>query len=236
MVSAQIKPSDCRKANRGIHKTIPLMTPPSPQLPRLYLVSSGYNSVDSYTQLEKQVACFSSSCPCIVQIREKMLDAKTLFDLSCSIAQSIISAGSMVIINERVDIALAAALNGVHFPENSCPPERFREMTRGKILGQSTHSIKTACLSQQAGVDYILFGPVFDTPSKRSFGPPQGLLNLAAVCEATSLPVFAIGGVTPQNASSCLDAGAYGVAALSLFLDTTRLVTTLDKFHRLLYS
>ena len=212
------------------------MTPPSPQLPRLYLVSSGFNSRDSYTQLENQVTCFSSSCPCIVQIREKMLDAKPLFELSCSIAPAIIAAGSMVVINERVDIALAAALNGVHFPENSSPPERFRAMTKGKILGQSTHSLKTARISQQAGVDYILFGPVFDTPSKRGFGPPQGLLNLAAVCEATSLPVYAIGGVTPENASLCLDSGAYGVAALSLFMDTTRLVNTLDKFHRLLYS
>jgi thiamine-phosphate pyrophosphorylase len=89
--------------------------------------------------------------------------------------------------------------------------------------------------AEQSGADYLLFGPVFDTPSKRKYGPPQGLKKLGELCRASSLPIFALGGVTPHNAALCMDAGAYGTAGLSIFRDRVLLPDILEQFHRILY-
>jgi thiamine-phosphate pyrophosphorylase len=86
-------------------------------------------------------------------------------------------------------------------------------------VGVSCHSLEAATAAAEGGAHYVFFGPVFATPSKASFGVPQGLLRLAEVCRAVSLPVVAIGGVTLDNAASCLSVGAAGIAAIRLFQD-----------------
>jgi thiamine-phosphate pyrophosphorylase len=91
-------------------------------------------------------------------------------------------------------------------------------------VGASCHSLEAAEQAAADGADYLFFGPVFATPSKQAFGPPQGLLRLERVCRAVSLPVLAIGGITPQNAGACLHAGAAGVAAIRLFQQAPELV------------
>jgi thiamine-phosphate pyrophosphorylase len=87
------------------------------------------------------------------------------------------------------------------------------------LVGVSTHSLEAVVAAEKAGADYVIFGPVYPTPSKARYGPPQGIDRLTEVCRSASLPLLAIGGITLENAHACLEAGAAGVAAIRLFQD-----------------
>ncbi len=126
--------------------------------------------------------------------------------------------------NDRLDVALAANAAGIHLGEKSLPLEAVAKWRRSSgrtdfQIGVSCHSLDAARAAERGGADYIFFGPVFATPSKAAFGPPQGLERLREVCAAVEIPVLAIGGVNFENARACLDAGAAGVAAIRLFQD-----------------
>ena len=139
-------------------------------------------------------------------------------------------------INERVDVALAASFDGVHLPESACMPDKLRPFAPKLRFGCSVHSLQSLNFAEKSGADYLFFSPVFETPSKLKYGAPQGLEKLGEICRSTSLPVFALGGITPQNASFCMAAGAYGIAALSIFQDIERFVDTLEQFHQIVSS
>jgi thiamine-phosphate pyrophosphorylase len=133
------------------------------------------------------------------------------------------------LLNDRLDVALVEGADGVHLGENSLRPEEVRQLLREHagsqhlknnfLVGVSCHSLESSQQAAAAQADYIFFGPVFATPSKASFGPPQGPDRLAEVCRSVSIPVLAIGGITTENAPSCLQAGAAGIAAIRLFQD-----------------
>jgi thiamine-phosphate pyrophosphorylase len=162
-----------------------------------------------------------------IQIREKDLKARELL----AIARSAVAmagdnrraADTRVLINDRLDVALAAGAAGVHLGHESVPARDVVRWCRGGnaparfLVGVSCHNIEEAREAENAGAGYIFFGPVYDTPSKRPFGPPQGLGKLTEVCRAVRLPVIAIGGVNEGNAEECLRAGAAGFAAIRLF-------------------
>jgi thiamine-phosphate pyrophosphorylase len=170
-----------------------------------------------------------------VQIREKDLQTRELLELSRQVvAESIVGsvmdearAEVLVVVNDRVDIALASSAGGVHLGRESVPAgDVVRWCREGNApaeftIGVSCHTIKEAREAEQAGATYAFFGPVFDTPSKRAFGPPQGVAGLGEVCRSVRIPVLAIGGVNAENAAECLRAGAKGVAAIRLFQETT---------------
>ena len=200
-------------------------------LPRLCLISSGEGHADNGTLLLKQLTLLPRSLACMVQIREKKLNAKELLTLAIKARKIGLPEGTLLLINERVDLALAAELDGVHLPENACSATMLRTIAPKLIYGCSIHSHSALLLAEEAGADYLLFGPVFDTPSKRIYGPPQGLEKLGELCQATSLPVFALGGITPKNAPLCMAKGAYGIAALSLFHDTARFAETIVELY-----
>jgi thiamine-phosphate pyrophosphorylase len=109
--------------------------------------------------------------------------------------------------------------------EHSLPPEQTKRLVsqcrprENFIVGVSAHSLEGAIQAEQAGADYVIFGPVYSTPSKASFGQPQGVQRLQEVCKRLTIPVLAIGGITLQNVGDCLTAGAAGVAAIRLFQD-----------------
>lgn len=130
-----------------------------------------------------------------------------------------------VLVNDHLDVALATRAGGVHLGEKGFPPQEARWLVRALhrekdfLIGVSCHSLEAAKKAEQAGADYIFFGPVFATPSKAAFGAPQGLERLAEVRRAVSIPVLAIGGVTRENCAACLSAGASGIAAIRLFQD-----------------
>ena len=134
------------------------------------------------------------------------------------------AASARVFVNDRLDVALAAAAAGVHLGEKSLPLEAAIEWRRSTgrsdfLIGVSCHSLESARAAGRGGADYIFFGPVFATPSKAAFGAPQGIERLREICAAVEIPVLAIGGVNLENARACLAAGAAGVAAIRLFQD-----------------
>jgi thiamine-phosphate pyrophosphorylase len=153
-----------------------------------------------------------------LQIREKDLSARDLFDLAQRVRALPNPAATKVLINTRVDVALAAGAAGAHLPSGSPPPRYWRAITPPDFLiGVSCHTLDEARAAEQDGADYIFFGPVFTPRSKPEDLPPRGLDRLAEAARAVTIPVLALGGITGENASQCASAGAAGVAAISLF-------------------
>ncbi len=147
----------------------------------------------------------------MIQIREKDLAARNLFDLVCRVRDMAAGSKTRVLVNDRLDIALAAGVDGVHLPSNGLPAERVRPLV--KLLGISTHTLDEAIHAERAGADFVVFGPVFDTPGKR----PVGLQPLRTVASQLKIPVLAIGGVNEENSKEILDTGAAGIAGIRLF-------------------
>lgn len=203
----------------------------NPPLPRIYIISSGEEGDDKGKRLLNQLARLPRSLPCMVQIREKKLSAKELLTLALKAREIELPEGTLLLMNERLDLALTADLDGVHLPENACSAKVLRPLAPKLIYGCSVHSLSALRIAEESGADYLLFGPVFDTPSKRVYGAPQGLEKLGAICQKTSLPVFALGGITPKNATLCMAKGAYGIAALSLFQEKIRLAETIEELY-----
>jgi thiamine-phosphate pyrophosphorylase len=158
-----------------------------------------------------------------IQIREKDLDARSLYALVREVTPDCLSQ-QRIIVNDRLDVALAAGAHGVHLGEESlqvADARRFLERTPvdGFLFGVSAHSVKSVEQAEADGANYVIFGPVFATPSKLAYGLPHGLQQLAAACRSVSIPVLAIGGITVENAPQCAEAGAAGIAAIRLFQD-----------------
>jgi len=158
-----------------------------------------------------------------IQIREKDLHARSLYALVREVMPGCLSK-PCISVNDRLDVALAAGAHGVHLGEESlqvADARRFLERTPvdGFLFGVSAHSVKSVEQAEADGADYVIFGPVFRTPSKLAYGLPHGLQQLAVACRAVSIPVLAIGGITVENALQCAEAGAAGVAAIRLFQD-----------------
>jgi thiamine-phosphate pyrophosphorylase len=171
-----------------------------------------------------------------IQLREKDLSGKQSAALSreallrvsqqASRAQTV----TRILVNDRLDVALAEQAGGVHLGESSLPVQETRRLLLESpaakslphdfLVGVSCHSLQSAQSAASAGADYIFFGPVFAAPSKAAYGEPQGLRQLAEVCHSVPIPVLAIGGITLENAAQCLSAGASGIAAIRLFQDS----------------
>lgn len=171
-----------------------------------------------------------------IHLREKDLDARDLARLTrATIARfaplnpdtaKTSPLAPHIFVNDRLDVAIAERAGGVHLGENSLrasdAKRLLRNLTTGShraefLVGVSCHSLSSAVAAAAAGADYIFFGPIFPTPSKRMYGPAQGLQTLAEVCHALSIPVLAIGGVNAKNTAQCLETGASGIAAIRLF-------------------
>jgi thiamine-phosphate pyrophosphorylase len=180
-----------------------------------------------------------------VQIREKDLNRADLLATAREAVAAASRTSTRIVVNDRLDVATAAGAAGVHLGRASLPvAEVYQWRGAGHadvhfLIGASCHSLEAALAAAHAGADYLFFGPVFATPSKASFGPPQGLERLAEICERVLVPVVAIGGIDWQNAPECLRAGATGIAAIRLFQearDARELQENVAKLKRLANS
>jgi thiamine-phosphate pyrophosphorylase len=158
-----------------------------------------------------------------VQLREKDLAAADLLALGAALRDSTRRQAAKLVVNDRADVALALAADGVQRTHASLPVEVLRRITPpGFLIGASVHSLDEARTVESQGADFIVFGPVYDTPSKRQYGAPQGLTALAAVSAAVRKPIIAVGGITPSRVVPVINAGASGVAVITAILGADR--------------
>ena len=150
-----------------------------------------------------------------VQLREKDLPVREVLALADGLREATLRHGARLLVNDRADIALAARADGVQRTHASLPVSALRGIVpAGFLVGASVHSVAEARDAVAQGAHFVVFGPVYDTPSKRRYGPPQGLAALEATARAVDRPVLAVGGLTPGRVPEVLGAGAAGVAVI----------------------
>jgi len=192
-------------------------------LPIIYPITSGKNI------LELVAAAVAARVP-LFQIREKQLSGRALYELTTRALEITRGTATRLLVNDRSDIASAAGADGVHLTTQSMPASVVRKIYGAEFLiGVSTHSRAEALAARAGGADFVVFGPVFETESKREFGEPQGLQRLQEVTsELRDFPVVAIGGIALDNVEACFAAGASGVAAIRLLNDTERMASIVE--------
>ncbi len=155
----------------------------------------------------------------IVQLRERDLSAKELVTLAREVQVVTAVHKSHLLINDRIDIALALEGVGVHLRSNSLSVSVARQLLGAqRLLGISVHTVEEAIQVESQGADYIVLGPIYETPSKKMFGPPLGIHTLEKACRLVRIPIFGIGGVTAVRAHEMRRAGAFGVAVITAIL------------------
>ena len=151
----------------------------------------------------------------MIQVRAKMLTARELAALVRDVLA--VARGVPVLVNGRADVALACGAQGVHLPSDGLAADVVRSMApAGFLIGVSCHTMEELARAEREGADFALYGPVFATASHPR-ARPLGLEALAAAARAVRIPVYALGGISEENASLCIAAGAAGVAGISLF-------------------
>lgn len=186
-------------------------------LPKLYPITDARHSGLSHAE---QVRRLSAGGATFIQLREKQKDAREFYREAEKALQVARSREVSLIINDRVDIALALSADGVHLGQDDLPPAAARELLGEQaIIGFSTHNVEQAIEAARLPIDYIAIGPIFETKSKEKPDPVVGLEGLRRVREAIGrIPLVAIGGIHEENIPEVLEAGADSVAVISLLL------------------
>ena len=205
--------------------------------PIIYLITSGQTTSKTtpnsheFSAILRLVEAAVASNISLVQLREKSLTARVLYELTSSAVAITRNSSTRLLVNDRFDIAMGAHADGVHLTSRSMSPDVVRSSCGPEFLiGASAHSLSEARLARDRGADLVVFGPVFETESKRAYGAPQGLVKLREVCSALNgFPVIALGGVKVENARECFRSGAAGLAAISLFSDAAKLKSVVDE-------
>jgi thiamine-phosphate pyrophosphorylase len=170
-----------------------------------------------------------------VQLREKDLSGRELFALAEKVKRLCEHYQAGLFINDRIDVALGVDADGVQLGSASMPVEAGRTLLGAKkLIGASTHFLQEAQRAQQLGADFVLFGPVYFTPSKAAYGKPQGLAPLREVVEKISLPVYAIGGIKVENIAEVKETGIRGVALISAIMSASEPLAATQEILRLL--
>jgi thiamine-phosphate pyrophosphorylase len=169
-------------------------------------------------QLRPRIAEAARAGVDLIQIREKDLATRELIEIARGALEAVRPTNTPVVVNDRLDVALAVGAAGVHLSRQSLPAREVRRLAPADFLvGVSCHSPDEAREAEFAGADYVLLGPIFSTPSKLRYGPPLGLEKLREAARQLKIPVIALGGITVERARECRAAGATGIAAIRLF-------------------
>ena len=185
---------------------------------RVYLISDF--SHHQATRVTEQVEKALQGGVRALQLREKHLSSKELLAQALEIKPIIKKYDAKLFINDRADIAEIAGADGVHLTETSVPAAEIKDKFRNLMVGVSTHTKEGALLAEAEGADFITFSPIFETPSKIHFGPPQGPQRLGEIVKSVHLPVLALGGVKLNRVPEVLEQGAHGVAVISGIWDS----------------
>jgi thiamine-phosphate pyrophosphorylase len=206
---------------------------------------AGIGATETRAALLKKIEAAAAAGVNCIQIREKDLSGKDCAALTRKAVQHAAKsaknnvAHTQILVNDRLDVALAERAGGVHLGEKSLPVDEAKRLVHARrggkdfLIGVSCHSLDAAKSAAKNGADYLFFGPVFATPSKAAFGALQGLGRLAEICGAVSIPVYAIGGVTLENALSCFAAGVSGIAAIRLFQDAEDIAALVSALRKM---
>src|SRR5260370_24389173 len=210
-----------------------------PQKPILYLITRGATTEtttptsDEFQSILTQVSAAVSAGVQLIQLREKKLTDRVLFELTTSAVAITRGTSTRILVNDRADIAAGGA-DGVHLTTYSLEPKTVRE-TFGEdfLIGASTHSLAEATASRDGGADFAVFGPVFDTSSKAGYGSPLGVAALNEVSRVLDpFPILALGGISLSNAAECLRAGVSGIAGISIFQNVATRERTVGTIRR----
>ena len=194
------------------------------QLPRVYPLTDVQLSGLSHAE---QVHLLTLGGATLIQLREKHLPALQFYEHAKAAVAAARKTGAQLIINDRVDVALATGAQGVHLGQDDLPPEAARKLLGNEaVIGYSTHSIEQAQQALTLPIDYIAIGPIFETATKTDTSPTLGLEGLRAVRKAVGkVPLVAIGGISHINAGSVIEAGADSVAVISALLSDPGRIT-----------
>ncbi len=196
--------------------------------PWLYLITDRQAFSSPQIQLEMIAQAAHAGCQ-LIQIREKDFSARELYEFTCAAIAAARPHGAKILVNDRLDVALAAQADGVHLRVDSLTPASVRAVMNdsGFLIGVSTHSLAEAEAAKNQGADFIVCGPVFETPSKAQYGEPLGLENFASICAAIDLPVLALGGISGENFPQVFSLGAAGIAGIGLFQNRDALASSI---------
>jgi thiamine-phosphate pyrophosphorylase len=151
-----------------------------------------------------------------IQLREKDLPMRSLLTIARELSDLTRPIGAHLVINDRIDLALVLGTRAVHLPASGASPSVARRLLGDSaLIGRSAHSADEAVQAEAAGADFVVLGPIFETPTKRAFGPPIGLEELRDAGRRCRIPLFGIGGITPHRVCDVQRAGAHGVAVVS---------------------
>jgi thiamine-phosphate pyrophosphorylase len=201
---------------------------------KLYLITDGklFNTLCSmYVAIEAALRAGVK----FIQLREKHLETRNLLDMASWMLELTKEYNAKLLINDRIDIALAVNADGVHIGQESLPVHTVRKIVGNKLLiGVSTHSLGEAVGAEKNGADFITLGPIYHTPSKLNYGNPIGVDILRRVKSKISIPVLPIGGIKLDKVKEVMDAGADGVALISAILTADNIMGTTKEFLRLI--
>lgn len=184
-------------------------------LPRVYFITDRHQIPEKRSLFDVLEELLNAGLK-LVQLREKDLTTQDLFQLAQKLRHLTQRYNCRLIINDRVDIALAVSADGVHLGQHSLSPQAARDILGANaFIGVSTHSQFELQKAQDQGADFVTYGPVYFTPSKAEYGPPVGILSLQEAVSNADLPVFALGGIKCENIAEIATSGCYGVAAIS---------------------
>jgi thiamine-phosphate pyrophosphorylase len=205
--------------------------------PLIYLITKGEATPENFREKRLEILHIIGEAVragvSLIQIREKRLSAKLLVELAAEAAQITKKSNTKLLVNDRADIALAAGASGVHLTSGSLSAETIRAVfPAGFIVGVSAHSLAEIEKAERTGADFATFSPVFETPSKKEYGAPQGVAKLREVSETVgNFPVIALGGIDSNNFAQALQAGASGVAAIRWLNEAENLGKIVEKIR-----
>ena len=190
------------------------------KLPRIYPLTDVPLSRISHAE---QVKLLSLGGASLIQLREKRMPPREFYEQAKKAVAVALSCGVQLLINDRIDVALAVGAAGVHLGQDDMPPEAARKLLGpNAVIGYSTHNIQQAIAATKLPIDYVAIGPIFATTTKSDTAPVLGLDGLRTVRQAIgTFPLVAIGGITHENASKVIEAGADSVAVISALLSNS---------------